>query len=238
MPTWNLDETREHVTRLFGRGQLDLAAPSITSVDDRQTYARIHFFAARSAIEVYLLDELQDTSLLEITFGGDSERWDKFNIFTREVGAHLTACVQSMHAVPDILGHAIHYSLGFNLLADAMKSRDIRAYSVSAQLKRDAKYATLAALFDQLIAQGDFGHLSALANQAKHRSIVLPSLNEDLTGERATRYVITFPRFECKGNTYKLVVAEEFLKAEFARASALVVKIGCELNALLLAHTV
>lgn len=133
MPPWNLKETREHVLRLFGRKQLELAAPSLRSVNDRQTYARIHFQAARATIEAYVSAELQDASLLEVTLGGDQESWVKFNVFTREVGAHLTAYVQSIHAVPDILANAL-YCLGLNLLPNALRPRAIAAASVSTRL--------------------------------------------------------------------------------------------------------
>jgi hypothetical protein len=178
MPSWNLKETREHVSRLFGRDQLELAAPSLRSVDDRQTYARIHFQAARASIEAYVSAELQDASLLEVTLGGDRESWLKFNVFTREVGAHLTACIQSIHAVPDILANALYYCLGLNLLPNALKPRALTATSVTAQFAQQSESAKLGGLLEVLTTGGDFKHVSALANQAKHRSIVFPSLNE------------------------------------------------------------
>jgi len=233
LPPWSLNETRKHVSRLFGRKQLELAAPAMRSVDDRQTYARIHYEAARAAIEAYLSAELQDGSLLTVTFSGEGEGWAKFNVFMREVGAHLTACVQSIHAVPDILAYALYYSMGLNLRPDALKARALSAASVTTRLAQDRDCAKLAALLETLATGGDFLHLSALSNQAKHRSIVFPSLNEDLTGEREERHAVTFPAFEHEGVSFAQVFAEEFLTNEYARCSALVVEIGGELNAVL-----
>jgi len=128
MGRWDVEETRKHIRRLFGEDQLELAKPCLRSVVDRQTYARIHFQDAKAKLDFYTQTALQDTSLFEVTFG-DSEGWVEFNNFIREVGAHLTACVQSVHAVPDILAHALYYSLGLNRSAGALKPRDI----VSAQ---------------------------------------------------------------------------------------------------------
>jgi hypothetical protein len=232
MPPWNLSETREHITRLFGRRQLELAAPSIRSVDDRQTYAGIHFRAARAVVEAYVSAELQDVSLLEVTCGED-EGWTKFNIFIREVGAHLTACIQSIHAVPDILANALYYSLGLNLLPGAIKPRALSIASVAARLTQYPDSANLGALLETLAIGGEFKHLSALANQAKHRTIVFPSLNEDCTGEREVKHAVTFPAFEHEGVPYGEVFADKFLKDEYSRCSALVVAIGSELNAIL-----
>jgi hypothetical protein len=232
MPPWNLSETREHISRLFGRRQLELAAPSIRSVDDRQIYAGIHFRAARTVVEAYVSAELQNVSLLEV-ISDEDEGWIKFNVFIREVGAHLTACIQSIHAVPDILANALYYSLGLNLLPGAIKPRALSVTSVAARLMLSPESANLAALLETLAIGGEFKHLSALSNQAKHRTIVFPSLNEDSAGERAARHVVTFPAFEHESVLYGQVFADKFLRNESSRCSALVVAIGGELNAIL-----
>lgn len=233
-PPWNLDETRKHVTRLFGRAQqVELAGPALRSVCDRQTYAQIHYKAASAAIESYVSSELQNASLLAVTFCGEGEAWGKFNVFVREIGAHLTACVQSIHAVPDILACALYYSLGLNLRPDTLKARELSTRTVTARLSKEPDAARLATLLESLAAGGDFEHLSALCNQAKHRSIVFPSLSEDWTGERAERHAVTFPAFVHDGATYAQVNAKEFLENEFARCCGLVLQIGGELNVIL-----
>lgn len=180
MGRWDIEETREHIRRLFGDDQLELAKPCLRSVVDRQTYARIHFQDAKAKIDSYTQTALQDASLFDVTFG-DSEAWVEFNIFLREVGAHLTACVQSIHAVPDILAHAIYYSLGLNQATGALKARDVCAGSVLRLLRRERQLSAITALLESLMSTDTFAHLAALANQAKHRSIVFPSLDEDLT---------------------------------------------------------
>lgn len=175
---WELEETRNHVERLFGRQQLERARTCIRSVIDRQTYAQVHYEHALVRIDAYAQSELQGASLLEVTFGG-TEAWQDFNVFIREVAAHLTACIQSMHAVPDILSHAIYFSLALDQGATALKPRRINVANVLKLLRSDAELSELADLLNELVTGGQFLHLAALANQAKHRSIVFPSGNAD-----------------------------------------------------------
>lgn len=232
MGRWDVEETRKQIRRLFGEDQLELAKPCLRSVVDRQTYARIHFQDAKAKIDSYTQTALQDASLFEVTFG-DAEAWVEFNIFIREVGAHLTACVQSIHAVPDILAHAIYYSLGLNRSAGALKPRDICAGNVLRLLRRESQLNTVATLLESLVSAETFAHLAALANQAKHRSIVFPAINEDLTGTRERRHMVVFPAFAYDDSPYPLVFADDFLAVEYERSSQCVVNTGIELNAVL-----
>lgn len=232
MGRWDIEETREHIRRLFGDDQLELAKPCLRSVVDRQTYARIHFQDAKAKIDSYTQTALQDASLFDVTFG-DSEAWVEFNIFLREVGAHLTACVQSIHAVPDILAHAIYYSLGLNQATGALKARDVCAGSVLRLLRRERQLSAITALLESLMSTDTFAHLAALANQAKHRSIVFPSLDEDLTGTRKKRHMVLFPAFVYDDGSFPQVFADDFLSVEYERFSRCVVDTGIQLNAVL-----
>jgi hypothetical protein len=82
-----------------------------------------------------------------------------------------------------------------------------------------------------------FAHLAALTNQAKHRSIVFPSLDEDLTGTRGKRHMVVFPSFVYDDNPFPRVFADEFLAVEYERSSRCVVDAGIELNAVLQRRT-
>lgn len=232
MGRWDIEETREHIRRLFGDDQLELAKPCLRSVVDRQTYARIHLQDAKAKIDSYTQTALQDASLFDVTFG-DSEAWVEFNIFLREVGAHLTACVQSIHAVPDILAHAIYYSLGLNQATGALKARDVCAGSVLRLLRRERQLSAITALLESLVSTDTFAHLAALANQAKHRSIVFPSLDEDLTGTRKKRHMVLFPAFVYDDGSFPQVFADDFISVEYERFSRCVVDTGIQLNAVL-----
>ncbi len=230
--TWHLEETRQHINRLFGREQLELAKPCIRSVVDRQMYARIHYQDAHAKIDAYVSAELQELSLLDVTFG-DGEAWGEFNVFIRTVAAHLTACVQSVHAVPDILSHVLYFSLGLNRTSTALRSRDVNVATVLKLLKTDSLFSGLHGLLEGLVLGGSFKHLAALANQAKHRSIVFPTLSEDWTGEREERHAVVFPSFAYEGVVYPQVAVRDLLEPEYERSSRAVVETGQVLNALL-----
>lgn len=233
MNRWHVGETRQLVERLFGREQLDLARPSLRSVDDRHVYARIHFQDAKTLAQDYVTVSLADRSLIEVALGDDDEAWGEFNFVIRRVGAHLTACVQSMHAIPDLLAHAIYYSLGMNLSSSPVRPRDISAKSMSTLMEDEPELCALARMLVEVRTGGSAKHLAAIANRAKHRSIVFPSLNEDWTGERPERHAIVFESFEYEGVRYPQVLATEFLGTEYSRVSALVIGAGNELNEVL-----
>ncbi len=228
---WDVKQTREHVRRIYGADQLALVRPCLRSLADRQIYAQIHFRDARAKAESYVQTHLQQSSLLEIV--ADEQAWDDFNIVIREIGAHLTACVQSIHAIPDILAHAVYYSLAYNLSPTFLNPRSITVGSVVKLLRANQGLAELADLLEELARGGAFPHLSALANLAKHRSIVFPALEEDSSAARDNTHSVVFPEFQREGSTYPKVFAEEFLALEHHRCSKLLVESGITLNALL-----
>ena len=228
MTRWDIDQTRHHVLRLFGDEQLELAKPCLRSVSDRLTYARIHIQDAKAKIDSYTQTVLQDTSLLAVT--SEPEGWGEFNFFIREVGAYLTACVQSIHAVPDILAHTIYFCLGLNRASNTLKNRDICTATVLKLLKREPHFSHITSILDSLVRTATFAHLAALANQAKHRSIVFPTMSEDLTGTREKRHIVEFPAFADEDIQYPQIFADDFLAAEYERSSQCVVNTGNELN--------
>lgn len=142
-------------------------------------------------------------------------------------------CVQSLHALPDIFGHALYYSLGLNLQETAIAEREISAWTVQEKLDGCKELSPLSTRFRYLNSTDDFKRLAGLANLGKHRSIVLPSLGEDQTGLEAERHSVKFSSFSYKGRYYQEVDAKTFLAAEYNRTSLTVIQIGNELNSIL-----
>lgn len=230
---WNLDETRKQIARLFGRDQLSLAKDSLRSIDDRMIYAWVHYQDAVQLIDAYIDENLKNATLIEaVHFGGEGRSAD-FNLFIRKVGAHLIACIQSIHALPDILANAVYYSLAINLTAKPIKERLITASSVAKRFLEISDAQPVRLLLTELVNDEKFSHLSALANHSKHRSLIFPSMNEDWTGLRAERHSVMLSAFEYDGNSLMQVSAKEFLVAESNRCSRLVIQAGHALNAVL-----
>lgn len=233
MKPWNLDETRKQISSLYGRDQLDLAKACLRSIDDRMIYARVHYQDAIQLIESYINENLKESSLLEALHLGSEQGSTDFNLFIRKVGAYLVACIQSIHTLPDILAHAIYYSLAINLTEKPIKERDITATSVAKRLSEISDAEPVRLLLTELGTGGTFPHLSALANHSKHRSIIFPSMSEDWTGLREERHIVMLSAFEYDGTFYAQVSAKEFLVAESDRCFKLVIQAGNALNAVL-----
>ena len=236
MSGWDIEETRKHILHLYGRSQLDLVRPSLRSVVDRKGYARLHYLDARDTLDSFVQVKLQKTSLLEVFLADDDETQTEFQIFILKIGAYVTACIQSLHAVADILGHAIYYGLAMDRSSKPLLNRNISAGTVLRKLQDDPGLARLYVLYDRLCNGGSFSHLTPLANHSKHRSVVLPSLNEDQTGQKPGRHMLRLAAFEYEGENYPEVSIKDFLAAEYDRCSVLVIEIGNELNAVLRAR--
>ena len=222
---------------IHGRDQLELLRGPIRSVVDRLVYARIHFQDATAILEKYIVETLADTSLLEVTFAAEPVVYARYTTVLRQVSAHFVACVQSLHAIPDILGHVLYYAVGLNLTA-SLRSRDVSAKSVAKELRKAPETIGLADLLEAVSKGGQFKHLDALSNHCKHRSIIFPGFNEDWTGERAERHVVIFAAFEYEGEPHQQVVARDFLESEYNRIHLLVVQTGNEINRNLLGGAV
>ncbi len=127
---WDLNETRQLIRTRYGLDQLELARQSIGSIVDRREFARFHYHEAVDLLASDIDELFKSNELFPAMLGARDEHRDKYQECLFKIGAHVTACVQSMHAIADILAHALFYSLGCNLRPDALKERDINAARV------------------------------------------------------------------------------------------------------------
>lgn len=237
-PRWNLDETRHLVRRLYGRRQVDALRPCLRSIFDRQEYARFHYHGTVDLLNEFVAARLANASLLDVIFSDDDETADAFQVFITQIGAHFVGCVQSLHAIADILSHAIYFALALDRVAKPLAAQDVCASTVLARLQSAPDAARVHALFNELCNGGRFDHLAALVNHSKHRSIVQPSISEDWTGAAPQRHTLKVQGFvretrRTGSKTFPEMGMKEFLQPEFDRCSALVVHIGIALNEVL-----
>ena len=223
------------IEEAFGREQLSLAVPSLKSIPDRLAYARYHYFEVMRLVTQFRERYLAHQPLVAVLFSNDDVERFAFEELMIELGAHTIACVQSLHALADILGHVLYFSLGLNRTS-LFREHEITASAVQKLLVGTPEHACLAIGFKQLTSEGAFDHLCALANHSKHRSIVQPQINEDLTGLREDRHEVRFSSFCYKGATFSEVSIKALLEPEYARCSRIVVHIGEELNRVLAAR--
>lgn len=233
MTTWHMEGTRRLIERIYGRPQLELAKPCLRSVIDRRDYAHYHFHEANDLFQSFAQEKLTDSSLLEVVYGPDDVTRSDFELLIMKVGAHVLACIQSLHSIADIMAHATYYSLGMNLSESPLKETAISSSAVLDKLDNSAELSAVHQLLTALSSQGRFEHLAALSNYSKHRSIIRTSLVEDWTGKETERHQLKLGAFTYKDRNFPETSVNEFFSTEFNRIAQLVVETGNSVHAVL-----
>lgn len=239
MDTWSLHDTRNFVRHRFGVEQVELATQSLGSTIDRLEYARFHYHEVRELIETRIKPLQKSQRLLIAMMGAEhNEQQRRYDEARANVGAHVVACIQSLHAISDILAHAVYYSLGLNLQVDALSELQIAAGTVTVKLKANPNYLSLATSLEKLSSHEHSEYLKALTNQSKHRSLVKSVLWLDMTQEATKPMSLQFEDFSRGGKPYERREILPFLEGTFNQVSKIVIDTGVELNVVLRAELV
>ena len=231
MATWDISETRSLIERTFGKKQVGLASPCIQSVIDRQYFARYHLRQAKSLLKRFQRHYLpNDVSLLQVTLR-DPKAQMAFQVYISKVGAHVTAGLQSVHAIPDIIASGVYYSTGLNLGSNSIPERQIALNSVTSRLIADPRFGSVGEVLKQIPLVPNYAHLSAASNRSKHSSIVKTSMNEDLTGERSNLHELHLSSFEREGKHFPEIEVFSLVAPVYDQLSVYVVEAGNQLNA-------
>lgn len=225
MPPWDMEATRQTVRRLHGKAQLELAAPCLRSLADRQFYARYHFVRARVSLARYI-KTLDPSDPMPTLFVEDEEGWQRFNVVIRKLSADITACVQSIHALPDILASAVYYSLALDRTHTPRDGGYVNHSFVLTALAGVKGTEAVRASLSQMTTSSSYKHLAALSNRSKHYSIVFPALNTDLTGGREQKHMLVIPGFKSRSVPYPQVFVSEFLPPVYEKANNAVLATG------------
>jgi hypothetical protein len=224
--TWDIAETRTLIKTLFGRQQLDLASDSLNSIETRKLIAGYHFSEAMRLTDERIAkiassESPSITHLMEF-------REDNGVLIATE--ANALACVQSLHAIADTFTHATYFSLGLNLLPNALGGREITFGKVQGVLKQHHQYATVANLSEAFRKGGRFPYVEALVNHSKHRYIVRASIWADATGKEAEPYYLAFSGFSYDGKNYTSEPVQKFLEDEYSRSMQALIDAGNAIN--------
>ncbi len=230
MPSWKLDETREIVERLHGASQLALLDPCLTSLVDRQIYAGYHYHEYKRLLRENIDSKLPEKHILELTLPRDPEYQHEFTTMLKRVGAHVVACVQSLHCLADTLAHAVCYSKGLNLPPTSLAERRISMKSVMSVISSAEGFGTVHRELKKIDESAEFTYISALVNHSKHRSIVEPVLNVGFLDEPGPPYQVKFARFNYDGKEYDKRDIEQVLEPTYSMLSNIIVDCGNSLN--------
>jgi len=229
---WGMEETRANINRRFGTAQFKLARASIASSVARLDYAKYHYSEVSRLLKRFSKKYLSVEPLVAVVSGEVHIR-RQFEIFMMKTNAHSIACIQSIHAIPDLMAHSIYFSLGFNLLPQPLPPEKVSAFTVMDLLKKTVAHRQSRDILRAFCADDPaFRHVAALANIAKHRSVASARLNEDSTGAREDRHEIHFAAFAYEGRSFPNAKLLTVLVPAFEAASRCVVDSGIEINRL------
>lgn len=228
MTAWDRDEARELVAFSYGKVRAELAYQSMCSTIDRQEYARYHYHNAKSLFDAYVGKLHSPIDFMKSSFEGSEEQ----NRCIWEIGANVTACVQSLHAIADTFAYAMYHALGYNLKPSPLSERNISINSVKHILQQTQEHQSLVQELALLVSGEDYAYLHALTNHSKHRSLIRTGMWGDLTGKKPEPYTLEFQEFSY-GKKYPRRSILPFLQSEFDRQSLRIHEAGNVLNLVL-----
>jgi hypothetical protein len=230
---WHIGKTLDLVEAKFGRPQREAANGPVQSTNQRLRYAQFHYREVVKELAAYRASSLSDRMVIDVAFSQDEDERGDYYAFMERIGAHAVACVQSIHAIADLLAASVFASLNLNAKGKAVDEHSVTFGLTLERVATDSQYLGVEAMLKALKANASFQRVEALSNKAKHSSIVRPVLNEDLTGERSERLEIRFESFERKGVSYPQAVIEDVLAPAYDLASRTTVDVGNELTKIL-----
>lgn len=229
MEPWNLEETCVLVKAAYGAKQQKLARESARSVVDRREFAQYHYKEALRLSKSFERRHLQGNMLIDLHGPKNESKRRAFDIYMVKAGAHITALVQSIHAIPDILAHAAFFASG---LGEEGESKLYLA-DVVRLLKSDSVFHSVAPILGSAKSGNQWRHLDALANMSKHRTVIRTALSEDWTGKRENFRELQLSSFHRGNEIFPSASVRDLLGSEFQRLSGVVISVGHELNACL-----
>lgn len=233
MTSWDIKETRNLVTDLFGSEQVELVRASLNSLVERRDFARYHFQEYKSILVTHIDSKFGEKHILELTLPLHNEECFSIDNALNQAAANVVACLQSLHCITDTLSYALYYAVGLNMSGTPLAPHRISAVTVKNAFAEMANLSGVASLIGQITDNPTLKHLDALVNHSKHRSIVRPSLNVDLRKSSGPTYNLEFPSIEYKGNHYPIADVQEFMENAYSVLSSQVNATGNALNAAL-----
>ena len=234
---WDLSRTDALVETVFGREQREIVHACLRSIVDRQKFAQYHYLETERLLKGFQQKYLNGRHLLEVVHGGDERGSIAFERLMIKAGAHVTACIQAMHAIPDILASGVYLALGLNRRQDALPDRRVNITSVTHRLKSEPGCADLAVLLEEVSSGHEYEHVAAVSNLSKHRTVIRASLSQDETGTRERPHefhIMSFDKPTDGGmKHYPSISLADLVVDEFSRVGLLILKIGHKIDEVL-----
>jgi hypothetical protein len=233
MEPWNLEETYALVKVAYGVSQQKLTRESARSVVDRQMFAQYHYREALRLSKSFERRHLKSSMLIDLHGPNNEKTRAAFETYIIKAGAHVTAAVQCIHAIPDILAHAVYFASGRSTETNDLAERKLGLPAVVGSLRSNSVFHTVAPILSSSQSGSHWHHLAALANTSKHRTVIRTALSEDWTGKRENYRELQLSAFSHGEEHFPSVSVRGLLGSEIQRLSGVVITVGHELNACL-----
>ncbi len=230
---WDRSKTQRLIQERLGRAQLEDAKHCLRSVDARMRHSAYHFQEAKALLRENIDECLDTEKLFNIALLVDLDGRQKLDKCLLKVEAHMIACAQAIHAIPDILSHVVYFALGLNLGHSPLKGRDVTLYKVIKALSvNPASYVAVTSVLEKLVTDTAFTALEAAVNHGKHRGVPDPVLALAAPGSPSL-YSMEFGAFVYGDFHHPQREMTELLAPAFAAVSRAVVDTGNAINAVL-----
>lgn len=233
MEPWNLKETDTLVLAAYGFKQQKLTRESANSVVDRQLFAQYHYREALRMSKAFEKKYLYNNMFIDLHGPNSEKARTAFEIYIVKAGAHITAAVQSIHAIPDILAHVVYFASGQDAETNDLSVQRLGLPAVVNSLRSNSVFHSVAPILSSAQSGDHWRHLASLANTSKHRTVIRTSLNEDWTGKRENYRELQLSAFSRGKDNFPAISVRDLLSTEYQRLSGVVVSVGHELNACL-----
>ena len=233
MPPWSITETKLLVANLRGDEHLLRIEPSLYAMWQRQRYARFHFQEVGRLLADFQEAHLKTDILLSVTHGQEGETRAAFDEFMMKAGAHVVACVLSIHSIADVTAFAAYLALDYQSNTKIRREKDVTAATMQPHFAANPQHQVIAGALARLMVSPEFMHISALSNHSKHRGLIKPLFNEDWTGIRERAHEVRFASFSFDQTLYPEAEISRVLAPAYETASTAIVTVGNEINALL-----
>ncbi len=225
MQSWDIKETCELIEARYGHVQVASVRDSCRSLTIRFAHASYHFAEIKRLLGENIDAKLPDSNIYELTFPG-TDKWSELQRGLLYVEAHMIACAQAIHAVPDALSHVAYYAAGLNLPKHRLAEHRIGLKNLlSSSLLSRTAFASVHSSLTQLREDDAFKTLDALVNYGKHRGLPDPVLEVE-PEEKSGPYAMHFPSFMHNDVPYVRMEVETLLAPAYEAVNTAVVRTG------------
>ena len=229
MTPWHIKATRELIGRRHGPNQLMLVRNAIRASTVRLDHARYHFHELKRLLREHIDEKLVERDIYDLALPG-APGWDALEEGLVQVEAHMIACAQAIHAVPDALAHLAFFSAGLNLLPKPIREDRV---SLKVLLQAGALsgvgWLDVEACLADLASDPAFIALDAVVNYNKHRGLPDPALQLE-PDDHPAPYAMQFESFSYGGSLRPRVEVEKLLAPAYAAVSQGAVRTGNAIN--------